>query len=84
MLYIFLLLTSRADMDAQRSLEGLDPTVLFEQVCADILLNFWGGATALSGSLVFGTARTKTEINQKFREFSASVCKAQESGFILG
>ena len=41
-LYKFLLVTTRADMDAQRHLDDLDPTVLFEQVCADILLNFLG------------------------------------------
>lgn len=80
LLYIFLLLTSRADMDAQRNLEGLDPTVLFEQVCADILLNFWGGETALSGSLVFGTARTKTETNQRFQTNINRLCTKLREG----
>ncbi len=59
LLYTFMLVASRADMDGQRKLEKLDPTVLFEQLCADILLNFWGGKTSLSGSLIFGTARRK-------------------------
>jgi hypothetical protein len=64
LLYAFLL-ASRADMDARRKLHDLDPTVLFEQLCADILLDFWGGRTTLSGSLVFGTARTRTETNKR-------------------
>ncbi len=59
MLYTFLLVASRADMDSQRKLENLDPASLFEQLCADVLLNFWGGRTELSGSMVFGTARKK-------------------------
>src|SRR5580704_2059413 len=41
MLYTFLLVASRADMDSQRKLESLDPTQIFERLCADILLNFW-------------------------------------------
>lgn len=80
LLYIFLLLTSRADMDAQRKLEGLDPTVLFEQLCADILLNFWGGPTDLSGALVFGTARTKTETNKKFQANIGHLCAILKEG----
>ena len=80
LLYIFLLLTSRADMDAQRKLEGHDPTILFERVCADILLNFWGGATVHSGSLVFGTARTKAETNQKFKTNIDHLCTKLREG----
>lgn len=80
LLYIFLLLTSRADMDAQRKLEGLDPTVLFEKVCAEILLNFWGGESALSGSLVFGSARTKTEANKKFQTNIEQLCAKLREG----
>ena len=32
MLYVFLLVATRADMDAQRKLDNLDPAVLFEQL----------------------------------------------------
>lgn len=66
MLYVFLLVATRADMDAQRKLDNLDPTVIFEQLCADILLNFWGGRSQLSGAIVFGTARKKAEHNHRF------------------
>jgi hypothetical protein len=51
--YLFLLAASRADMDAQRKLSGLDPIVIFERLCADVLLNFWGGRSALSDSLIW-------------------------------
>jgi hypothetical protein len=80
LLYTFLLISSRADMDAQRKLEGLDPTVLFEQLCAEILLNFWGGPTALSGARVFGTARTKAETNQKFQTNIDHLCSELREG----
>ena len=80
LLYSFLLVASRADMDAQRKLEGLDPTVLFEQLCADILLNFWGGANDHTGSLVFGTARTKDLTNKKFEANINNLCVTLKEG----
>jgi len=80
LLYKFLLVTTRADMDRQRHLEDLDPTVLFEQLCADILLNFWGGDSAQSGSMVFGTARTKAEGNQRFRANIETLCATLREG----
>jgi hypothetical protein len=73
--YIFLLVASRADMDSQRrKLEGLDPTQVFERLCADILLNFWGGETEYSGSLVFGTARKKSSHNNRFQSNIENLC----------
>jgi hypothetical protein len=80
LLYSFLLVASRADMDAQRKLEGLDPTVLFEQLCADILLNFWGGANEHTGALVFGTAKTKTLTNSKFETNINNLCATLKEG----
>ena len=74
LLYTFMLVASRADMDSQRKLENLDPAVLFEQLCADILLNFWGGKTDLSGSLVFGTARKKAAHNSAFHANIEHLC----------
>lgn len=74
MLYTFLLVASRADMDSQRKLENLDPASLFEQLCADVLLNFWGGRTELSGSMVFGTARKKAKHNTQFHSNIEHLC----------
>jgi len=80
LLYMFLLVASRADMDTQRKLEGLDPVVIFERLCADILLNFWGGKTDLSGSLVFGTARKKSNHNHKFQSNVEHLCLTLREG----
>jgi hypothetical protein len=80
MLYTFLLVASRADMDVQRKLEGLDPTVIFEQLCADILLNFWGGRTRLAGVMVFGTARTKSAHKKKFEANIDDLCTSLREG----
>ena len=78
--YLFLLAASRADMDAQRKLNGLDPTVIFERLCADVLLNFWGGRSALSDSLVFGTARKKASHNTRFQSNIEHLCLTLREG----
>jgi hypothetical protein len=80
LLYTFLLVASRADMDSRRKLDNLDPTVIFEQLCADILLNFWGGKTELSGSLVFGTARKKASHNSEFHANIEHLCTQIRDG----
>jgi hypothetical protein len=80
MLYLFLLVASRADMDSRRKLAGIDPTTAFECLCAEILLNFWGGSTDLSGSLVFGTARKKTHHNHSFESNIEHLCTNLKEG----
>jgi hypothetical protein len=80
MLYTFLLVASRADMDAQRKLENLDPAVIFERLCADILLNFWGGRSDFSDSLVFGTARKKATHNHRFHSNIENLCEMLKEG----
>jgi hypothetical protein len=80
LLYKFLLVASRADMDARRKLSGLDPTVLFEQLCADILLNFWGGATKHSGKLVFETAGTGASEEKRFQSNIEELCSILKEG----
>jgi len=80
LLYTFMLVASRADMDSKRKLENLDPAVLFERLCADILLNFWGGKTELSGSLVFGTARKKATHNSAFQANIEHLCTQIRDG----
>jgi hypothetical protein len=60
LVYRFLLFVSRGDMSSQaRVLGGIDPTQVFERLCADVLLNYWGGKAKHCGSLVFGTAKVK-------------------------
>jgi hypothetical protein len=67
-------------MDARRKLGGLDPAALFEQLCADILLNFWGGRTDRSGALIFGTAKTKSAENKKFQANINDLCSTLKEG----
>jgi hypothetical protein len=44
-------------MDSQtRQLKGLDPTLLFEEVCAEALCQFWGGRSSLSDVFIAGTS----------------------------
>jgi hypothetical protein len=60
LVYRFLLFVSRGDMSSQaRVLGGIDPTQVFERLCADVLLNYWGGKSKHCGSVVFGTAKVK-------------------------
>ena len=80
LLYKFLLITTRADMDGQRHLDDLDPTTLFEQLCADVLINFWGGKTNHSDAMVFGTARTKSGRNKRFRANIEHLCSTLKEG----
>ncbi len=55
--YAFLLAATRASMDSRtRKLANLDPTVLFEMICAEALCQFWGGRSAVSDVLVTGTS----------------------------
>ncbi len=80
-LYVFLLVATRADMDSsRRKLAGLDPTQVFERLCADILLNFWGGRTEYSDSLIFGTARKKSAHADKFQANIENLCKMLRHG----
>ncbi len=80
-LYLFLLVATRADMDSERrKLDGLDPTAIFERLCADILLNFWGGKTKFSGSIVFGTAQREDIPENKFKSKIESLCQSIREG----
>lgn len=57
LLYLFLLTVTRADMASnQRTYAGLDPTRLFEKLCADVLIQFWGGKSEFADVMNFGTA----------------------------
>jgi hypothetical protein len=58
LLYLFLLVLTRADMSSRaRTVGGIDPTRVFERLCADVLKEFWGGDSDHCQCLVFGTAQ---------------------------
>lgn len=57
LVYTFLLGITRASMDSRsRQLRDIDPTQLFERVCAESLCQFWGGRSSLSDVFVTGTS----------------------------
>ncbi len=73
-LYLFLLAITRASMHASsRTLVGIDPTKVFEQLCADVLLSFWGGKSAYSDVFLTGTAQTSGK--RHFPSIVTALCK---------
>ncbi|MFO0797091.1 MAG: hypothetical protein U0804_06405 [Gemmataceae bacterium] len=53
-LYLFMLLATRMNMQADRVQAGINGTELFERICCEVAKNYWGDA---SEGIVFGTAR---------------------------
>ncbi len=87
LLYWFLLFVTRADMSSERrALDGVDPTKVFEQLCADVLRTFWGGDSNLSGSMVVGTAGPGVGGANRFQTKIADLCKnlGEGNGWRLG
>jgi hypothetical protein len=52
-LYLFLLLATRLNMTAEKNQNGIDGALLFEEICASAIGNYFGDKTE---SFVFGTA----------------------------
>src|SRR5271168_109672 len=74
-LYWFLLFISRMNMDSKaRVLDSVDPTKVFEVLCADVLASFWAAGVTDSGTFVFGTAAAATQGAQKFRRNIEKLC----------
>jgi len=70
MVYFYLLLATRMNMKTQRSQGGEDATVLFEHLCREAAVRFWGGPSASVSALVFGTGR-QTEDLQDYEDLDA-------------
>ncbi len=62
LVYFFLLLATRLNMKTSRIHGGEDGTVLFEQLCSEVAVRFWGGPGEMVGSMVFGTGREAAEL----------------------
>jgi len=59
--YLFQLMTCRWSMaSVDRTLANIDPTAVFEMLCAEVLGSFWGTCSGTSGAFVFGTAAGAT------------------------
>jgi hypothetical protein len=68
LLYLFLLAITRSDMSSKaRVKEKVDPTKVFEQLCADVLRCLWGGSSLHSNAMIFGTARSKIAHSEHFQ-----------------
>ena len=71
--YTFLLLATRWDMSSKRIVNGKDGALLFERLCNEILINYFGHS---SKSMVFGTGAEngvkgfKEKVNEMLNEFS--------------
>lgn len=67
LIYVFLVLVTRWNMGSRRIVNDLDGTILFERLCNQVLLNFFGNNTK---GFVFGTGCEITE-----NSFEAKICK---------
>lgn len=76
--YLFLLLTTRMNMLRQRVHAGIDGALLFEKLCALVLMKYLGGQPASSTvrnrtkSFVFGTAQ-QGSFQQKVSDLCAEI-----------
>jgi hypothetical protein len=82
LVYWFLLLVTRADMSSRaRTLDDTDPTKVFEQLCAEVLRNFWGGESNYSGAMIVGTGST-TQFRMKIDELCTNI--GEGNGWKIG
>ncbi len=83
LLYLFLLSVTRSSMDSRfRRLNGIDPTLVFEQTCADVLLRFWNGINdddVFSDVFVVGTSAESEEV-RKFPSMISELCTRLKEG----
>ncbi len=61
LVYFFLLFATRLNMKTSRTHGGEDGTALFEHLCCEVAVRFWGGPGEMVGSMVFGTGREAAE-----------------------
>jgi len=80
LLYLFLLAITRHSMDSRhRKQDGIDPTLVFERLCADVLLEFWSGRSLSSSFLRIGTGRYK-DTKVTFKEEVDNLASALNEG----
>jgi hypothetical protein len=62
LLYWYLLLSTRMNMKSKRRQGGQDATVLFEHLCREVAIRFWGGPGPYVDAIVFGTGRQASDL----------------------
>lgn len=72
-IYTFLLLATRENMSSKKIAANIDGTALFEELCAIVLQNFFGGK---SKSLIFGTGSGIAEnFRNKVERLLNNICE---------
>lgn len=78
--YMFLLTVTRHSMESrQRTHAGIDATKVFEKLCSDVLVNYWGGPSERCGVLIIGTSDRKTG-QRKFPTAIDALCSSLSEG----
>lgn len=78
--YMFLLTVTRHSMDARkRKHAGIDPTEVFERLCSDVLLKFWGGPHGRCGAIIVGTAARRNG-RRRFPTVIDDLCDSLKEG----
>jgi hypothetical protein len=82
LLYLFLLSITRWSMDSRcRRLNGIDPTLVFEKLCADVLRSFWGASfeeNEFADVFVIGTSAEAGR--RSFTKMITDVCTRLHEG----
>jgi len=63
LLYWYLLLSTQMNMKTNRNQGGHDGTALFEHLCQEVAIRFWGGPSPNVGAIVFGTGRQTNDLH---------------------
>lgn len=81
LVYLFLLSVTRHSMEAkQRVHSNIDPTHLFERLCAEVLLQFWGGRDGRTEATIIGTSARANGKRSFFDSVNALCGSLREGG----
>lgn len=80
LVYLFLLTVTRHSMETkQRIHNDIDPTHVFERLCAEVLLHFWGGCDGHSEATIVGTS-TRANGSRRFPDSVDGLCRSLREG----
>jgi hypothetical protein len=84
----YLLLATQLNMKTQRTQAGEDGAAVFEQLCSEVAIRYWGGPGPNVCSIVFGTGRITEELKDhdelhagEFRSAVNRLCGELREGF---
>jgi len=80
LVYLFLLTVTRHSMEAKKRIhDQVDPTEVFERLCSEVLLHFWGGRDGRAEATIVGTS-ARASGRQKFPDAVNALCGALREG----